>query len=67
MVNSSMSTTPYTLEGTTPDSKINYAALNGTNVFTSNFTHSEGTPGDITLVVTYKGAASCTGYLNLNT
>lgn len=61
VVNCSESKAPYTLEGGTLDGKTNWVAVNGTNVFTSNFTHSESTPGDITLAVTYKGAPTCTG------
>lgn len=66
-VNCSESTVPYTLVGATSDGNINWVAVNGTNVFTSNFTHSESTPGDITLVVTYKGSSACNGDVTIKT
>lgn len=62
--NCSESAAPYTSEGATAEGKINQVAVNGTNVFTSNFTHSERTPGDITLVVTYP---TCTGDVTIKT
>ncbi len=55
VVNCSESTLWYKLEG----------ASAGTDVFTTNFTHSESTPGDITLVVTYKGTPTCTGDITI--
>ena len=55
------STIPYTFQGGNSDGQINWVAVNGTNVFTSNFTHSEATPGDITLAVTFKRSTACVG------
>lgn len=66
-VNCSASTIPYTLDPLLEDGSINSAAINGTEVFTSNFTWSEKTPGDIMLMVTFKGSSACTGNLTIKT
>lgn len=64
-VNCSESTVPYTLEGGTTDNQINWVAVNGTNVFTSNFTYWYTAPNDITLAVSFKRAKTCTGDINI--
>jgi len=66
-VNCSASRVPYTLDPLLEDGSINSAAINGTEVFTSNFTWSEKTPGDIMLMVTFKGSSACTGNLTIKT